>query len=155
VPANPRDYALPGNQDPATPWPDSLTVLAAVAAATERVRLVAGAGIPPLRHPLLLAKQLAPLDRLSEGRVGVQPPVSWPRAECGALGVPLEERGQRLDEHLAAWEILWRASPASYEGRAYRFRDVWLEPKPLKSDGPTLWFGGSSVHEPLLRRIVR
>src|SRR5205823_4971032 len=52
LPDNPRDYALPDNQDPRTPWPSSLLLLAAVAAATERLRLVAGAVIPPLRHPL-------------------------------------------------------------------------------------------------------
>ena len=54
--ANPREYALPGNQDPATPWPSSLVLLAAIAAVTSRLRLVAGAIIAPLRHPLLLAK---------------------------------------------------------------------------------------------------
>src|SRR5579859_2154905 len=70
-PANPRDYALPGNQDPATPWPAPLVLLAAIAAATERIRLVAGAIISPLRHPLALAKDLATLDRLSLGRLVV------------------------------------------------------------------------------------
>src|SRR6266702_49575 len=79
LPENPRDYALPENQDPRTPWPSSLLLLAAVAAATERLRLVAGAVIPPLRHPLLLAKELATLDLLSEGRLVVQPTVSWHR----------------------------------------------------------------------------
>ena len=59
LPENPRDYALPGNQDPSTPWPDPITLLAAVASATSRLRLVASSIIAPLRHPLLLAKQLA------------------------------------------------------------------------------------------------
>jgi len=154
-PANPRDYALPGNQDPATPWPDALSLLAAVAAASDRLRLVAGAVIPPLRHPLLLAKQLATIDLLSEGRLVVQPTVSWHRAEYEALGVPFEERGDRLDEHLDAWEALWRDTPATFEGRHYRFRDAYLEPKPFRPGGPTLWFGGSSMHGRLLRRIVR
>ena len=155
LPANPRDYALPGNQDPSTPWPSSLLLLAAVAAATSRLRLVAGAIIPPLRHPLLLAKDLATLDLLSEGRLVVQPTVSWHRAEYDALGVPFASRGALLDEHLAAWSVLWRDSPASFEGTHYRFRDAFLEPKPFRPDGPTLWFGGSSLHERLLRRIVR
>jgi probable F420-dependent oxidoreductase len=155
APANPRDYALPGNQDPATPWPDSAVLLSAVAATTTRLRLVASAIIPPLRHPLLLAKQLATLDLLSEGRLVVQPTVSWHRAEYEALGVPFEERGERLDEQLAAWDVLWRDTPASFEGRRYRFADVYLEPKPCRPDGPTLWFGGSSLHDRLVRRIVR
>jgi probable F420-dependent oxidoreductase len=154
VPANPRDYALPGNQDPMTPWPDPLAVLAAAAAVTARLRLVASSIIAPLRHPLLLAKQLATLDLLSEGRLVVQPTVSWHRPEYEALGVPFERRGELLDEHLAAWRLLWRDSPASFEGRHYRFSDVWLEPKPFRPEGPALWFGGERMHRRLLRRLV-
>ena len=154
VPANPREYALPGNQDPATPWPDSLAVLSAIAATTTRLRPIAGAIIPPLRHPLLLAKGLATLDLLSQGRLVVHPTVSWHRAEYEALGVPFHARGDLLDEHLAAWDVLWRESPASFGGRHYRFREVFSEPKPYRAGGPALWFGGSSLHERLLRRIV-
>jgi probable F420-dependent oxidoreductase len=154
-PANPRDYALPGNQDPETPWPSSLLLLAAVAAVTERIRLVAGAVIPPLRHPLLLAKDLATLDLLCEGRLVVQPTVSWHRAEYEALGVPFETRGERLDEHLAAWDALWRPGPATFRGRHYSFEDVHLEPKPFRPEGPRLWFGGRNLHDAMLRRLVR
>ena len=154
LPSNPRDYALPGNQDPATPWPSSLVLLSAVAAATTRLRLVAGAIIPPLRHPLLVAKDLATLDLLSEGRLVIQPTVSWHRPEYDALGVPFGSRGELLDEHLAAWEVLWRDSPASFDGTHYRFHDVYLEPKSFRPEGPTLWFGGSSLHDRLVDRIV-
>jgi probable F420-dependent oxidoreductase len=154
LPANPREYALPGNQDPAMPWPSSMVLLSAVAAATTRLRLVAGAIIPPLRHPLLWAKDLSTLDLLSEGRLVVHPTVSWHRAEYAALGVPFEERGALLDEHLEAWSALWRHSPGSFDGAHYRFSDTYLEPKPYRPDGPTLWFGGSSLHDRLVRRIV-
>jgi len=154
LPSNPRDYALPGNQDPATPWPSSLVLLSAVAAATTRLRLVAGAIIPPLRHPLLVAKDLATLDLLSEGRLVIQPTVSWHRPEYDALGVPFGSRGELLDEHLAAWDVLWRDSPASFDGTHYRFHDVYLEPKSFRPEGPTLWFGGSSLHDRLVDRIV-
>jgi probable F420-dependent oxidoreductase len=154
LPENPRDYALPGNQDPATPWPDALTLLAAVAAPTTSLRLVASSVIAPLRHPLLLAKQLATLDLLSEGRLVVQPTVSWHRPEYEALGVPFERRGELLDEHLAAWRVLWGETPASFEGRHYRFADVSLEPKPFRETGPPLWFGAQRVHDRLLRRLV-
>jgi len=154
LPANPRDYALPGNQEPMMPWPDPLLLLAAVASATTRIRLIAASIIPPLRHPVALAKQLATLDLLSEGRLVVQPTVSWHRAEYEALGVPFERRGELLDEHLAAWRVLWRDSPASFEGRHYAFRDVYLEPKPTRPEGPPLWFGGSTVHERMLRGLA-
>jgi len=154
-PANPREYALPGNQDPATPWPSPLVLLGGIAAATERIRLVAGAIISPLRHPLALAKDLATLDRLSRGRLIVLPTVSWHRDEYDALGVPFDRRGRVLDEQLEIWSRAWSGSPVSYEGRYYRFGDVWVEPQPFRPGGPELWFGGSSVHARLVERIVR
>lgn len=154
-PANPRDYALPGNQDPATPWPAPLPLLAAVAARTSRLRLVAGALISPLRHPLTTAKELATLDRLSRGRLVVLPTVSWHRDEYDALGVPFAHRGALLDEQLEVWEGAWKASPFRYDGHRYRFGEVWVEPKPWRAGGPPLWFGGSSVHDRLVRRLVR
>jgi len=154
-PANPRDYALPGNQDPRTAWPSSLVLLSAVASVTTRIRLVAGAVIAPLRHPLLLAKELATVDLLSRGRLVVQPTVSWHRDEYEALGVPFEERGSLLDEHLAVWRLVWRESPATHEGRNYRFAGVYVEPKPFRPEGPPLWFGGAKLHDRLIERIVR
>jgi probable F420-dependent oxidoreductase len=152
---NPREYALPGNQDPAMPWPSSLVLLSAIAAATTRLRLAAAAIIAPLRHPLLLAKDLATLDLLSEGRLVVLPTVSWHEEEYAALGVPFEHRGRLLDEQLAAWQAAWGASPATFEGRFYSFRDVWVEPKPFRPDGVAMWFGSSTLHDRLLGRLVR
>ncbi len=155
VMANPREYALPGNQDPATPWPSSLVLLAAIAAVTQRVRLVASAVIAPLRHPLLLARELGTLDLVSGGRLVVQPTVSWLEDEYAALGVPFRQRGDLLDEHLAAWAVLWRDTPASYQGRHYSFRDVYFEPKAFRPGGPALWLGGATLHRRLLDRLVR
>jgi probable F420-dependent oxidoreductase len=154
-PVNPRDYALPGNQDPATCWPSPLVLLSAVAAATTRIRLVAGALISPLRHPLATAKDLATLDRLSGGRLIVLPTVSWHRDEYDALGVPFGERGQILDEQLEIWAQAWRGSPVRHSGRHYSFGPVWIEPQPVRAGGPELWFGGSSLHPRLLARLVR
>jgi probable F420-dependent oxidoreductase len=152
---NPRDYALPGNQDPAMPWPSSLVVLSAIAAATTRLRVAACAVIAPLRHPLLLAREVGTLDLLSEGRLVVQPTVSWHRDEYDALGVTFGKRGTLLDEHLEAWTGLWRDTPSSFAGEHYSFDDVYFEPKAWRPDGPRLWLGGQSVHPRLLRRIVR
>jgi probable F420-dependent oxidoreductase len=154
VMGNPRDYAAPGNQDPAMPWPDSLVLLSAIASVTTRLRLIAAAIIAPLRHPLLLAQQLATLDLLSQGRLVVQPTVSWHRDEYDALGVPFTRRGKLLDEHLAAWKAVWGESPASFAGEHYAFHDVFLEPKPWRPEGPRLWFGGMSVGPWIVRRLV-
>ena len=155
LPANPRDYALPGNQDPATPWPSPLVLLSAVAAATTRIRLVAGALISPLRHPLASAKDLATLDRLSGGRLIVQPTVSWHRDEYAALGVPFGRRGEILDEQLEVWAKAWRGSPVSHEGNHFSFGPIWVEPQPVRPGGPALWFGGSTLHPALIARLVR
>jgi probable F420-dependent oxidoreductase len=155
VMGNPRDYALPGNQDPATPWPNSLLLLAAMASVTSRVRLVAGAIIAPLRHPLLLARELGTLDLISQGRLVVQPTVSWSKDEYDCLGVPFRQRGQILDEQLEVLERAWQGSPFSYAGKHFRFEDATLEPAAFRPDGPRLWFGGQSLSAAVRRRLVR
>ena len=155
VMGNPRDYAMPGNQDPAMPWPNSLLLLAAMASVTTRLRLVAGAIIAPLRHPLLLARELGTLDLLSQGRLVVQPTVSWSRDEYAALGVPFARRGRILDEQLEILELAWAGGPISYDGEHFAFEDVSLEPRAFRPDGPRLWFGGQGMNPALLRRLVR
>jgi probable F420-dependent oxidoreductase len=155
VMANPREYALPGNQDQATPWPSSVVLLSAIAAVTTRIRLVAGAVIAPLRHPLLIARELGSLDLLSGGRLVVLPTVSWLEEEYQALGVPFGSRGDLLDEHLAAWAALWRDTPASHPGPYYPFKDVYFEPKSFRKSGPALWLGGAGMHRRMTERIVR
>jgi probable F420-dependent oxidoreductase len=152
---NPRDYAAPGNQDPATPWPDSVVLAAAIAAQTRTLRVALAAIIAPLRHPLLLAKQLATLDLLACGRLVVQPTVSWAEEEYEALGVPFRQRGAILDEQLEAMHAAWTDAAAAFEGAHFRFADVYCEPKPFHAGGPRMWFGGQSMHPALLRRIVR
>ncbi|MEZ5091822.1 TIGR03619 family F420-dependent LLM class oxidoreductase [Nocardioides sp.] len=153
--SNPRMYALPGNQEPDTPWPNSLMLLSAISAVTTRLRLVAAAVLAPLRHPLLLARELGTLDLLSGGRLVVQPTVSWSRDEYAALGVPFAERGKILDEQLEIMRLAWQPGPLSFEGRYFSFRDVTLEPRAFHPDGPRLWFGGQRLHGALLRRLVR
>jgi alkanesulfonate monooxygenase SsuD/methylene tetrahydromethanopterin reductase-like flavin-dependent oxidoreductase (luciferase family) len=152
---NPRDYAAPGNQPPSTAWPSSLVLLSAIAQATTTLRLVAGAIIAPLRHPLLLAKDLGTLDLLSGGRLVVLPTVSWSRDEYAALGVPFAERGRILDEQLEVLARAWGPYPVSHAGPRFPFTDVWLEPGAAAPSGPALWFGGVGMHPPLARRIAR
>lgn len=155
VMANPRDYAAPGNQDPATPWPDSVVLASAIAASTTRLRVALAAIIAPLRHPLLLAKQLGTLDLLAGGRLVVQPTVSWSEHEYRALGVPFRRRGAILDEQLAAMHAAWSETPASFHGTHFSFDDAYVEPKPQRDGGPAMWFGGQTLHPALIRRIVR
>lgn len=118
VMGNPREYALPGNQDPYTPWPNSLLLLSAIASVTSRIRLVAGAVLAPLRHPLLLARELGTLDLISEGRLVVQPTVSWSR-----------------DEQLQIMDRLWRESPVTHHGAFFDFDEVYFEPPTARACG--------------------
>lgn len=155
VMGNPRDYAAPGNQDPATPWPNNLVTLAAIAQATSTLRLLAGAVIAPLHHPLTLAKQLGTLDLLSEGRLVVLPTVSWHTDEYAALGVPFDKRGRILDEQLEILAKAWGPQPIRHDGELFSFGDVWVEPGAYRPTGPVMWFGGQGMHQPLVRRIVR
>ena len=155
VMGNPRDYAAPGNQDPAMPWPDSMVLASAISSVTSKLRIALAAVIFPLRHPLLLAKQLATLDLVAEGRLIVQPTVSWHEDEYAALGVPFHQRGAILDEQLEAILAAWRDTPTSFEGGFFRYDDVYVVPKPYRPEGPRMWFGGQSLHAPLLCRIVK
>lgn len=151
---NPRAFVLPHMQDPATPWPSPLIKLAAMAGATESIRILSLALLAPLRHPIHLAKEIATLDLISRGRLTVLPTVSWHSEEYQALQIPFAERGKRLDEHLAIWHKLWRETPVSHHGEFYQFDDVYFEPKPYR-DVPNIWFGGGELNEKVINRIVK
>ena len=157
LPENPRDYAMPGNQDPATIWPSQLVLTSAVAQATSTLRIILGAMITPLHHPLIIAKDLGTLDRLSGGRLIVQPTVSWHEDEYRALGVDFSKRGAILDEQLEILRRAWTAgsgNPFSFHGEHFDFDDIWMEPQPATPGGPPMWFGGSHVHGALARRLA-
>jgi len=136
------------------PTLDSLGALGYVAALTRRVRIGPCVYLLALRHPTVVAKQVASLDLLSGGRVvfGVGVGGEFPK-EFEACGVPHQERGARVDEGIAVCRTLWGPSPASFEGRFTRFADVALEPKPVQPGGPPIWIGGRS--DAALRRAAR
>jgi alkanesulfonate monooxygenase SsuD/methylene tetrahydromethanopterin reductase-like flavin-dependent oxidoreductase (luciferase family) len=152
-PDNPRQFVMPGMQDPATPWPSPLIKLAAMAGATSTIRIISAAIIAPLRHPILLAKDLATMDLISNGRFTVMPTVSWHTEEYQSLQVDFAGRGRRLDEHLAIWKTLWEDTPAAFDGEFYQFTNTFFSPKPDRGR-LKLWFGGSELRPSLLKRIT-
>jgi len=128
---------------PSTPIPDPLIWLAYVASVTTSIRLATGILILPQRNPVVLAKELATLDLMSEGRVELGIGVGWLREEFEALGVPWERRGARTDEYVAAMRSLWASDGASFEGEFASFTRVSSNPKPAQSQIPIV-IGGHS-----------
>jgi probable F420-dependent oxidoreductase len=124
--------------------PDPLVWLAYVAAATRRIRLATGILILPQRNPVVLAKTLASLDRLSGGRLLLGIGVGWVREEAEAVGTSFSDRGRRTDEAIEAMRALWRQPVSRYRGAFVRFDGVVSRPKPLREDGPPIIVGGHS-----------
>lgn len=130
---------------PEHPWPEPLTVLAAMAARTSRIRLGTAVLIGPLRPATLLAKTAATLDVLSAGRLDLGLGAGWQREEFEAAGVPFAERFDRLDDTVGACRSLWSPGPASFRSPSVEFDGVWCEPSPVRPGGPALWFGGPAA----------
>ena len=122
---------------------DPLIWLAFAAAATTKIRLATGILILPQRNPLIAAKEIASLDRLSNGRLDLGIAVGWLREEFEALGVPFEARGARTDEYLRALKVLWSETEAEFHGNFVDFAPVYCQPKPTQQPIPIL-VGGHS-----------
>jgi alkanesulfonate monooxygenase len=128
-------------------WLEPLNALAYAAALTSKVKIATGILVLPVRHPVVLAKEISTLCHLSSERFvfGVGP--GWYAREFEVTGSRIEERGQRTDEIIEAVTRLLTQKNASYEGRYYTFRDVTIDPRPPKM--PTMWIsGGSRVPDP-------
>jgi len=136
------------------PWLEPLTVLAAIAGATSRVRLATGILIAPLRPAIVLAKTAATLDVLSRGRLELGVGVGWQREEFDAAGLDFASRARRLDDTLAACRVLWTDSPASFASETVSFEKIWCEPHPIQEGGVPVWFSGT-LHKRNQERIVR
>ena len=141
---------------PTTPeddWPEPLTLLAAMAAATERVRLATGILIASLRRPALLAKTAATLDCLSAGRLELGVGIGWQREEYEACGLDWAERGQLLTDTLAACQTLWTEESASVDRPTVHFEDIHCNPKPVQPGGVPFWVAGTLAPRNLARLV--
>src|SRR5918992_1273452 len=132
----PSPRVEPSPMEPGEPILDPLVALAHVAAHTERIRLGTGVIILPQRNPLVLAKQVASLDVLCGGRLILGIGVAYLEPEMRAIGVPMEGRGTRADEYLAAMRALWEEAAPSYSGRYVEFDGVDAHPRPVQRPLP-------------------
>ncbi len=130
----------------ARPRHEPLSLLAAVAGRVGAIALGTAVLLPALRNPVLLAHQVATLDRLSEGRlilgVGIAADVANIRAEFTAAGVPFEKRIGRMMEGLRLCRALWSGERVDWDGR-WRLEGAMLGPTPHREGGPPIWGGGS------------
>lgn len=127
----------------------SLTLMASV---TEKIRLATGICLVPEHNPVVLAKVIATLDWLSEGRVALGVGIGWLAEEFLAIGIPWERRAQRTRECIDAMRSLWGDELSSYQGEFVSFKDVRSYPKPVQGARLPIIFGGESA--PALRRVA-
>lgn len=131
---------------------DAFVVLTYAAALTQRVKLGSSVIVVPYRNPLVVAKMVATLDVLSQGRVIFGVGAGGAPDEFVALSVPSSQRGRRTDEYLRLMIALWTQDPTTFKGRYFSFQDVTFQPKPQQKPHPPIWVGGHS--EAALRRAV-
>ena len=149
---------LPDPRQPPSPAPPDFamlhpsTALAYLAGVTERVLLGTGITLIAQRNPVVLAKEMASLDVVSDGRLLLGIGAGYLHQEFAALGVPFRERGARTDEYVAAMRALWNDERPSFQGRFVRFDGVQAMPRPVQQGGPPIVVGGAS--DAALKRSV-
>jgi len=157
-----RKTAYPHNDSGVFPYTwdqeifEPITLMAALATATERVEIGVSVLVIPYRHPLLTAKMLATADQLSGGRILLGAGVGWLRDEFDALGLSnevYERRGAVMVDYLCAMKTAWTAEAgASHAGPFVRFENIGARPLPHRRPHPPIWIGGQG--DRALRRSV-
>jgi probable F420-dependent oxidoreductase len=142
-----RTSPYPGGGDlPMEYWHshDPLVALAAVAGATETIRLGTGITLITEHDPLLMAKQVASLDVISNGRVILGIGAGWNKEEMGHHGVAFKDRWKVTRERILAMREIWTEDEAEYHGEFVDFDPVWAFPKPVQKGGPPILMGAQS-----------
>jgi probable F420-dependent oxidoreductase len=137
---------------PEVPYLEPVAALTAAAMCTTRARVGCSVFILGHRHPVVMAKMLASMDALSNGRLICGVGVGWWQQELEILGVPFHARGRQADEILRVFKELWTAERPVFDGEFFRFRDIGFLPKPLQKPHPPIWVGGASPGA--YRRVV-
>jgi probable F420-dependent oxidoreductase len=146
-------YAVKPQNDypplPGQPWPkpfesvmDPIVSLAYIAGVTSRIRLGTSVLIMPYYTPVMLAKQVATLDRVSGGRLDLGLGLGWSRDEYEAVGVPYRQRGKRADEFLRCLKAIWTDDPVEFHGEFYSVPRAKIEPRPVQRPHPPITIGG-------------
>ena len=138
--------------DPRINFPDPVMGMCWVAAATTKIEVGTSILILPQRNPVVLAKMLASLDEMSQGRVTLGVGVGWCKEEADAIGVDWASRGKLTDEYIDVMQTLWRDDAAEFHGRTFSFKDVYLYPRPIRGKIPLMVGGDTDI---ALKRVAR
>ncbi len=125
---------------------DPFVVLGAAAAVTERIRLGTGICLVSQRHPITLAKEVATVDRLSNGRFTFGIGAGWNQPEVENHGVAFENRWRVLRERVLAMKTIWSEDEPEFHGEFVNFDKLWSYPKPVQAGGPPIWLGANSKY---------
>jgi hypothetical protein len=123
---------------PETPMLDTIVTLTWIAAHTRRLRIASGIIVLPPRNPVLLAKELASVDVVSGGRLIIGVGAGWLEPEFEALGVSMQQRGQRMDDALRAMRALWTMERPQHHGPFASFSNVAAYPRPIQRPWPPI-----------------
>ena len=123
---------------------EPLTVLAAAAGATQKIRLGTSVLLANLRHPSHVAKIISTLDFISNGRLTVGLGFGSRENDYNAVEIPFEHRGSRAVEQVQLMKRLWTEDNVTYKGRFYNVENLTVGPKPIQKPHPPIWTGGSA-----------
>ena len=123
---------------------EPLTVLAAAAGATQKIRLGTSVLLANLRHPSHVAKIISTLDFISNGRLTVGLGFGSRENDYKAVEIPFEHRGSRAVEQVQLMKRLWTEDNVTHKGRFYNVENLTVGPKPIQKPHPPIWTGGSA-----------
>jgi probable F420-dependent oxidoreductase len=124
---------------------EPIAVLSHLAAVVTRARLGTSVIILPYRSPIILAKMLATIDQLSQGRVILGTGAGWMEEEFEALNAPFKDRGDYCDECLRIIRDIWTHETVSMQGQFHHYENMQTSPRPVQAGGPPIWVGGNSA----------
>ena len=148
IPCNSVSPFLPGGvlPEPYRRTYDPFVVLGACAAVTERIALGTGICLVSQRHPISLAKEVATLDRMSNGRFIFGIGAGWNKPEVENHGTEFDLRWRVLRERVLAMKTIWREDEPEFHGEFVNFDKLWSYPKPVQPGGPPIWLGANSKY---------
>jgi probable F420-dependent oxidoreductase len=127
-----------------SPAYDPFVILATVAAVTSKIRLGTNVYILPLRHPVIAARSVVTLDRVSGGRVNFGVGMGWMPEEFEIVGENFKNRGKRADEMIDLLRRFWTEDVIEHHSENYDIQPITFLPKPLQKGGIPIYIGGTT-----------